>query len=805
MERKKVGSHLDLALEAAGEGMVLLQNDGTLPLKAAKIALFGNGALFAHPGGTGSGTVNGIEPLSVKDAFLEEGIVLSDGGYFARLMAAKEAAKAEKERRLKEAGRDCSVFEWAKLLSRVWALKENEPSAPIESADLAEASGLTAVYVLSRQAGEGQDREAKRGDYYLSEQEKEDLSLLKANYAALVIVLNVGSPIDLAEIKSYAPNAIVYMGQAGGMGALALVRLLLGKINFSGKLPVSWPESLDDLPATPTFGRRGRADKEPYLEGIYVGYRFHDSFGIPAACPFGYGLSYSKFEIKGEASLEGTDVVVKVRVENVSEVPGKEVVQLYLSAPKVALDKEYQSLMAFGKTPLLMPGEAASLVLRFPMEDAASFDEEAGAYLLEEGEYVLRLGNSSANSKAISRILLSKRILVEKGLSLYGGRKAVQEIAPPVRREERKPDSALVLNPRAFTPRIHSAAAPKAEPGPEEHYLDRWKDSDLARLLIGDRGLVENKILDGPGACGEVDRRTARRHGLEPFSMCDGPAGLRIFPRYYVEPSGKITAPGMIPSEMIVAKSLYRLVDRIVSRHGKKARLVEQKPTFFPTASLLAASWDENLLFRVGEAVAEEMRYYGQDVWLAPAMNIVRYPLCGRNFEYYSEDPLLTAKMASAIVRGVESQGDKAACIKHFCCNNREDNREKNSSEVNERALREIYLKAFRRVVKEAHPSALMTSYNLLNGTYVSNDARLVKDLLRGEWGYDGLIMTDWGNVKEGQAKAPLCLKAGVNMVMPGGKYELKEMLAALRDGTISHEELVEGCLPILRLMKKLA
>ena len=464
MERKKVGSHLELALEAAGEGMVLLQNDGTLPLKAAKIALFGTGALFAHPGGTGSGTVNGIEPLSVKDAFLEEGIVLSDGGYFARLAAAKEAAKAEKERRLKEAGRDCLVFEWAKLLSRVWAIKEDEPSAPIESADLAEASGLTAVYVLSRQAGEGQDREAKRGDYYLSEQEKEDLSLLKANYAALVIVLNVGSPIDLAEIKSYAPNAIVYMGQAGGMGALALVRLLLGKINFSGKLPVSWPESLDDLPATPTFGRRGRADKEPYLEGIYVGYRFHDSFGIPAACPFGYGLSYSKFEIKGEASLEGTDVVVKVRVENVSEVPGKEVVQLYLSAPKVALDKEYQSLMAFGKTPLLMPGEAASLVLRFPMEDAASFDEEAGAYLLEEGEYVLRLGNSSTNSKAISRILLSKRILVEKGLSLYGGRKAVQEIAPPVRREERKPDSALVLNPRAFAPRIHSAAAPKAEP-----------------------------------------------------------------------------------------------------------------------------------------------------------------------------------------------------------------------------------------------------------------------------------------------------------------------------------------------------
>lgn len=805
MEKRKEASHLELSLKAAQEGMVLLLNDGVLPLKGKKIALFGNGSLFAYPGGTGSGEVNGLTPLSVKEAFLEEGIELSDAGYFARLAVEKEKKRAEKEEALKEAGKGVSPFAWEKLLSRIWGIKEEEPYAAIEDSDLVEAESLTAVYVLSRQAGEGSDKKQKRGDYYLSDGEKEDLALLKGRYASLVVVLNVGGPIDLQEILSIGPNALVYMGQAGAMGALALTHLLTGKANFAGKLALSWPKSLDDLPGTAAFGRDGRPDKELYVEGIYVGYRYHDTFNVPTAFPFGYGLSYSKFDIRSEATLEGTDVVVKARVENRSEVPGREVVQVYLSSPTVSLPKEYQSLMAFGKTKLLAPGESETLTLRFSMKDAASFDEEAAAYLLEEGDYVLRVGTSSTSTRPLTRIVLSKRILVEKGLSLYGGKKRVEEIPSPLPREERKPEASLILDPKAFAPLIHREGKKEATEGPDRRFLDKWKDEELASLLIGDDGVRKNEILDGPGACGEVNRKLAHKHGLVPFSMCDGPAGLRILAAYYVEPSGKIKAPSNIPPELIAAKSFFGFYNRLVSRHSKKAKLVEQRPTYFPTASLLACSFDESLLYEVGEAVAAEMRYYGQDVWLAPAMNIVRSPLCGRNFEYYSEDPLLTAKMASALVRGVESQGDKAACIKHFCCNNREDNREKNSSEVNERALREIYLKAFRRVVKEARPSTLMTSYNLLNGTYVSNDARLVKDLLRGEWGYDGLIMTDWGNVKEGQAKAPLCLKAGVNMVMPGGKYELKEMLSALHDGSISHEELVEGCLPILRLMKKLA
>ena len=805
MEKEKVASHPELSLEAALQGMVLLCNDGALPLRGKKIALFGNGSLFAYPGGTGSGEVNGLPALSVKEAFLKEGIELSDAGYFARLLVDREARRRDHEEALKEAGKGISALAWGKLYARLSSIKEEEPHVPIIESDLVEAGSLPAVYVLARQAGEGQDREAKRGDYYLSEREKEDLLLLRKEFASLIVVVNSGGPIDLQEILGLGPNAIVYMGQAGGMGAIALARLLLGKANFSGKLAVSWPKSLDDLPGTRAFGRAGRPDKEAYVEGLYVGYRFHDSFGIPAAFPFGHGLSYSRFEIRSEATLEGSEVIVKCRVENRSDIAGREVVQAYLSAPRLALDKEFQSLVAFGKTKLLAPNESETLTLRFRMEEAASFDEEAGAYILEEGDYVLRIGTSSVEARPLTRIFLPKRILVEKGLFLYGGKKAVSEIPAPLPVEERKPEASLLLDPRAFRPVIHRAKEKATAPGPERSFLGKWKDRELACLLIGDEGLVKNEVLDGPGACGEVNRKIARRHGLVPFSMCDGPSGLRIYPSYYLEPDGRVKVPLSIPSILLSAKPVYRLYQRLFSRPSRKAKLIEQRPTHFPSPSLLACSFDESLLFRIGEAVAEEMRYYDQDVWLAPAMNIVRSPLCGRNFEYYSEDPLLTAKMASSLVRGVESQGDKAACIKHFCCNNREDNREKNSSEVNERALREIYLKAFRLVIKEAKPACLMTSYNLLNGTYVSNDAPLLKGLLRGEWGYEGVLMTDWGNVKEGQAKAPLCLKSGVNLVMPGGKYERKEMLAALRAGALSHEELVEGCLPILRLMKKLA
>lgn len=793
LEKENAG----VAYRAAIGGIVLLENRGALPLRKGKIALYGIGARVYEKGGTGSGDVYTREPLSLKEALESEGYEITNASYLDRLSSSISEAEEKRDEEIIKRGKKYSAFDVSGLMGLL-SLPAAAPEEPLLKEDDLPSERGTALYFIRRQAGEGRDREEVPGDYLLSEIEKKNLLFLKSSFEKLIVVINSGSPVDPSFLKGLEAGALVYLGQAGSQGPKALAALISGRESFSGHLAVSWPLSLADLPSTARFSSRGSREKEEYIEGIYVGYRFHDSFGVLAAYPFGYGLSYASFKASYSYSLKGDEVKVAASVENVSSLKGRPLIQVYLSCPSVSLPREYQGLAAYKKGKELAPGEKESLEMSFSLRDFAAYDEETSSYLLEEGEYLIRAGFSSVDTELIGSIRLSKRVLVERSFPLVKG-KRVHEITPLSKKKAETAPSYVGLDPSSIIPLFHERKAeiPDAE---AQGYLAKLTHKEKLSLLYGDLDLTSGKTLSIPGAAGELNKDALRKMGLHTLAMADGPAGLRIRPVSYASRGGKVRAPGTIPYEMRKAKALYRLVDKLMSSPRKGDRMVVRVATAFPTASLIASSFDDGLAREVGAAVSKEMEAFGVDIWLAPALNIVRHPLCGRNFEYFSEDPLLSGRMAASIVEGVESEGRGMATVKHFACNNRENERTTSSSEVNERALREIYLKAFRYVVRKAKPSCLMTSYNLINGVYANSDPNLITRLLREEWGYEGYIMTDWSSCAKGQAKSEEVILAGGDIVMPGDKYEQREILLAAKEGRLPPRMIDRACERAVRL-----
>ncbi len=790
----------EVAYRAALGGIVLLENRGALPLTKGKIALYGIGARVYEKGGTGSGDVYTREPLSLKEALESEGYEITNASYLDRLSSSISEAEEKRDEEIIKRGKKYSAFDVAGLMGLL-SLPAAAPEEPLLKEDDLPSERGTALYFIRRQAGEGRDCEEVPGDYLLSEVEKKNLLFLKSSFEKLIVVINSGSSVDPSFLKGLEAGALVYLGQAGSQGPKALAALISGRESFSGHLAVSWPLSLADLPSTARFSSRGSREKENYIEGIYVGYRFHDSFGVPAAYPFGYGLSYASFKASYSYSLKGDEVKVAASVENVSSLKGRPLIQVYLSCPSVSLPREYQGLAAYKKGKELAPGEKESLEMSFSLRDFAAYDEETSSYLLEEGEYLIRAGFSSVDAELIGSIRLSKRVLVERSFPLVKG-KRVHEIAPLSKKRAETAPSYVSLDPSSIIPLFHERKAeiPDAE---AQGYLAKLTHKEKLSLLYGDLDLTSGKTLSIPGAAGELNKDALRKMGLHTLAMADGPAGLRIRPVSYASRGGKVRAPGSIPYELRKAKALYRLVDKLMSSPRKGDRMVVRVATAFPTASLIASSFDDGLAREVGAAVSKEMEAFGVDIWLAPALNIVRHPLCGRNFEYFSEDPLLSGRMAASIVEGVESEGRGMTTVKHFACNNRENERTTSSSEVNERALREIYLKAFRYVVRKAKPSCLMTSYNLINGIYANSDPNLITRLLREEWGYEGYIMTDWSSCAKGQAKSEEVILAGGDIVMPGDKYEQREILLAAKEGRLPPRTIDRACQRAVRLAIK--
>ena len=779
-----------VARRAAAEGMVLLENDGVLPLKpGAKLALFGLGARYTIKGGTGSGDVNSRNTVSVDAGLRAAGYDIVNTAWLDEYDRLYRAALADWEKAVYEAAGPERDF-WKFYEAHV-RLKPESPDLPLP-ADALQAADA-AVFVLSRTSGEGADRRDEKGDYYLSDEEHGQLAALCAAGRPVVVVLNVGGIIDLSFLDEFRIAALVLMGQAGSESGNALADILSGKVNPSGRLTDTWATRYEDYPSSAGFSwRNGNLIEEYYEDGIYVGYRYFDSFGVKPRYPFGYGLSYTTFEeTPVRACADGASVSVDVRVCNTGRVPGRHSVLLYAACPAAEQPKEARRLVAFGKTAVLDPGAEETLTLAFGLDVLSSYRVPKAAWYLEKGNYVLLLDGSAP----VCRLTLQATENIRQVTNICELLDALCEIEPSAEQRSAREQALDTLSfPLPDVPVDSGAAAlaarrslPPEVPEPDEALLakareitGRMTDAEKALLVVGARSAASAEVIGAaghslPGAAGETV--AFPQYGIPPMILADGPAGLRIDPRYEIDPStGAVYRPAD-RMEMLEG----RFFGKFTAHEGAEVRW--QYATAIPVGTLLAQGFDTALAEEVGGMIAGEMKEFGATVWLAPGMNIHRNPLCGRNFEYFSEDPVVSGLIAAAITRGVQKGGFAGVSVKHFAGNNQEDNRMHVTDVISERALREIYLKGFEIAVRTSQPRTIMTSYNRINGVHSANSYDLCTTAARKEWGFAGYIMTDWTttNRKNGSSAAK-CITAGNDLVMPGTDNDCAEILAALHE-----------------------
>lgn len=788
-----------LARKAAAEGFVLLKNEnGALPLKNRKIALYGMGARMTVKGGLGSGSVEERYSVNIEDGLKNAGYEITTGkwleDYDAEYASTYQAYRDMVEEKIKGLTNPMQIIPLAH--SYVYRFPSGRL---VTQEDVAESNTNTAIYVLMRQAGEGNDRKLEKGDYYITDTERENLKILASSYDHVILVINVGGHMDM-EFLDEIPgiDGVVIFVQGGEEGGNALADVLSGRENFSGKLADTIPVRYEDIPFGDEFSHlNGDLENEYYKEDIYVGYRYFDSFGKAVRYPFGFGLSYTTFDISaGVCTLDKTTVTLDVSVRNTGACPGREVVQLYVSVP--GEKKEYQRLVTFGKTGTIQPGAEENLRLSFDLSECASFREADAAWVLDAGQYILRVGNSSRHTAVPAVVELDECVVTRKCRPCCV---PVDEFPEFVGNTVATvPENVPVLkgNPRDFVTVVTDYTDPDGTESPEETaILDSLTPEEQAWFLQG--GALQNPpkgALDIQGAAGKTVTALLDK-GICNVVFSDGPAGLNIVRRVKALPMGGF-APAEIPER-------YNWGALAVGMKAQLARIpgepVYRYATAWPVEMLLAQTWNTELVRQVGSAVGEEMQLFGITVWLAPGMNIHRNPLGGRTFEYYSEDPVLTGEMAAALTAGVQSHPGVGVSIKHFCCNNTEDNRNGISSNVSQRALREIYLKGFEIAVRKSQPMTVMSSYNQLNHVYTANSHDLLTDILRCEWGFAGLVMTDWGSTNEKAADPAACPVSGNDLIMPGSDFDRNGLLGAMADGTLPAETVRRCACRVLRMM----
>lgn len=803
-------AHADLARKLAGECMVLLENDGVLPLKSrGEIALYGNGVRKTIQGGTGSGSVNTRSITNIEKGFEEAGFTVTNKAWLdANDEHYKKMQEAYQEW-LEEEGKRRNVPPF--LVSFDYPFSEPAPYT-ISKEEVAGCKAKIAVYVISRNSGEGKDREYREGDYLFYPEELDGIRNLIAGGKKLIVVLNIGGVMQLTELKKIIGiNAIVLMNQLGNLGGNALVDLISGAVTPSGKLADTWAVEYKDYPSSATFSHNnGNVDEEYYQEGIYVGYRYFDSFGVTPLYPFGYGLSYTSFDIKTvKVEQKSEFIVVSVKVRNTGDYyTGKEVVQIYLSKPQGQMDMPYQELVAFQKTGELRPGEEECIDLEFPLELLAGYDTDSAAYLVEAGDYIVRVGADSASTQATAVLTVKSRTMLkqcenmafadEKQEEIKSVRKAVQEEALwKIQLDLSKITPITVSYTREHAQLVNTVK----DQITMRDVLDgkytikemvaQLSIREMAELCVGTERREEGSIVGSasycvPGAAGDTSSVLKETRGVKNMILADGPAGLRLQRHFKTDKDGNILpgGEGFDGTYMPFKDVPEGAVDYY------------QYCTAIPIGWALAQSWNTQLVEEIGNMIGQEMEQFHVDLWLAPAMNIHRNPLCGRNFEYYSEDPFLTGKMAAAMTRGVQKHPGKGTTIKHFAANNQEDNRYGTNAHVGERALREIYLKGFEIAVRESKPMSIMTSYNLLNATHTANSYDLIQKMARDEWGFKGVVMTDWYTsvdmpmlTGKYASKYPIsssagCIYAGNDIQMPGCKKNVDDIIDAVEKGT---------------------
>lgn len=806
-------AHSDYIRRIAGECMVLLENDGTLPLSGPqKVALYGNGARATVKGGTGSGEVNSRYSVSVEQGLEEAGFTVTTKAWLA-----------EQDRVIQE--------EWNAYMADIHQRAEamgipdffvlfNEHFIPKALAPFQKAEGDVAIYVLGRNSGEGSDRCAEEGDYELSQAEIDLLTQLGQNYKKVILLLNLGGVINAATLKSIPGiSAMMLISQSGNMGGHIVADVLLGKSIPSGRLTDTWAANYMDYPSSATFSHNnGNWNDEYYTDGIFVGYRYFDTFNVTPVYPFGYGLNYTSFNMEtlGASANEKT-VSVTVRVTNTGKFAGREVVQVYGSAPRDGLEKPMQVLCGFGKTRLLQPGESQELKVSFDLTNLESYDPAKAAYVLEAGAYVIRVGVNSRATHVAAVLQLDATVETKKVKNICPLDEEFDEISCAgvacwkSENEEAEKTAAPVFalsaskiptvtveyagEPEPFAPAgtDHMITLEEVRDGKYtmEQLVSQLTVEEMAEWCVGSARDNENVIGAAskavPGAAGETSLALAHR-GVRDMVNADGPAGLRLIPHFRTDKDGKLLPGGSAMGGM--AENFAPKQEGDVDYY--------QYCTAIPIAWLLASSWDLELIEKCGDVVGAEMETFGVRIWLAPGMNIHRNPLCGRNFEYYSEDPLLSGLCAAADVRGVQKHPGVGTSIKHYFANNQEDNRMFVNAHIKERAIREIYLRNFGVCIEASQPMTIMTSYNLINGVHGANCYDSITCYAREECGFQGYVMTDWftsnmkvsgamakPNPKYPCASSPLCIYAGNDVQMPGSEGNIEDIITAVQDGSL--------------------
>ena len=713
------------AKEVSDEGIVLLKNDGTLPLAAG-------------------------ESVSLLGAYQD----------FRISAVGASLIKPRWQFTLEEALVQCASFKLS------------------ENAD-------TALYIISRRSGENQDNKPVAGEYYLTEREKAELSSTVKIYKRVILILNTGYPVEMKWLSWLPLAAILWTGFCGQRGTESLADILCGKINPSGRLADTWPFDYYDLPAahnfvnqdenTPVYSDDGKKQgvRVFYEEEQFVGYRYFDTFQNKnggqfdqnrnsAAYFFGHGLSYTKFSLSASAKWTDGALSVTSEVRNVGECAGKESVLVYVGSPRGRLKKPVRTFAGFEKTKLLAPGEKETLTIEIPAKDFAVYDDKARAFVLEAGEYTVYAGGGIGEAEEIGSFILTQEQVVEETCSVLPPVEEVKGISAEGSVSER-----TRMVPRAQVFPVRAAYQKKA--GPE---LTKYRGP---RILFSDVKAHPEKLDDF------VSQFSLKE--LVDFVVCNGSC-------FGSKQSG---AAGKLAHSEKYGVPTYYMSD------GNSSVNLNRRTTGFPSSNVLAGTFNKQLAYKVGEVLAKESKEYGIAINLGPGGNLHRNLLCGRHPEYFSEDPILAGTMMAFQARGQEENGVRAT-YKHFLANGSELERKSSQSIMNERTLRELYLRVFDKAFSLCKPSCVMTSYNAVNGIYPSESAPLLTELLRKEWGFEGFVMTDWGAV-DYTADPVRSLNAGTDLLTPGGKKMFRRILRAAKRGEISKGTLQESVKRILKIL----
>ena len=750
--------YLDSAAKMVSEGIVMLKNENNaLPLDTDKeVAVFGRIQFHYYKSGTGSGgMVNVTKVVNILDGLIDNGVKVNE-----KLLDTYRKWDKENPFDLGEG--------WG---GEPWSQKE----MPLDEGLVKETaqSCETAIVIIGRTAGEEQDNRLEAGSYLLSDDEIAMLTVVRENFKKVVLLLNVGNIIDMTDINRIAPDAVLYVWQGGMTGGKGTADVLTGKVSPSGKLPDTIAYKTSDYPSDANFGRE--KNRDIYAEDIYVGYRYFETFAKEKVLyPFGFGLSYTAFEIKTEkAEITEGAVKLSVSVKNIGSYKGKEVIEVYCEAPQGRLGKAARVLCGFEKTRELVPQEEQAVEIAVDIAKLASYDDSGvtgnkSCYVLEAGEYKFYVGSDVRSAEYACSFEQGEDLVTER---------LTQSLAPVENFERIKP----VCEGGAFS--IGREAVPVSEVDESARRLEKLP-KEIA--YTGDKGIKLWDVKNGKNTMDEFIAQLSD-YDLSCIIRGEGMGSPRVT-------AGTASAFGGVSENL----NGFGIPAGCCSDGPSGMRLdCGTKAFSLPNGTMIASSFNKELTSELFTFIGLEMAANKVDCLLGPGMNIHRHPLNGRNFEYFSEDPFLTGKMAAAELKGMAGAG-VTGTIKHFCANNRETNRHFIDSVVSERALREIYLKGFEIAVKEGGASSVMTTYGRVNGLWTAGNFDLNTVILREEWGFKGFTMTDWWaniNVRGKEPdKTDLAAMAraqnDVYMVCPDGEKNDDNTLVALENGGIERCEL---------------